>query len=29
MYDQWLQIPWFETGKESDRALCFRLRITL
>jgi hypothetical protein len=29
MQDQWLQIPWSETGKESDRAICFPLRITL
>ena len=29
MQDQWLQIPWFETGKESDRAIRFPLRITL
>ena len=29
MQDQWLQILWFETGKESDRVICFPLRITL
>ena len=29
MQDQWLQIPWFETGKESDRAIRFPLRVTL
>ena len=27
MFDQWLQILWFETGKESDTAICFRLNI--
>ena len=29
MQDQWLQILWSETGKESDRAIRFPLRITL
>ena len=29
MQDQWLQILWSETGRESDRAIRFPLRITL
>ena len=28
-HDQWFRILWYETGAESDRAICIHLKITL